>query len=546
MGSAVGTSGKRKAPPKLRPHQVEGVQWLRRQHPAWCGLLADSMGVGKTCQALAALQQSRLLPAVIVCPTSTTDSVWLNEVELWCPGLTATVVVGRAGDIEPADVYIIGVDLLWSRLDDLLALRPRLRAMVLDEAHYYKEATALRTHAARVLASQVEGRILLSGTPLVNHGADLQALHAIVLGLPPDEELPDGPPAFIRRYLQDVAPDVPPKRRVSLFCDLPPKYRKEYDQIEKRTGGDWLTAAGYGTHDEEEGDIAGSPLAGEALVRVGRLRRLVGEGKIDAAVRWIAHMVVRGEPVVVFAEFQNVIQAIARRLTRRRIGWVLVDGTVTRQYRRTAVDMFQAGNVPVFLGSQAAREGLTLHRARHLLMVERWWTSASEEQAEDRICRIGQTRETTCWYLHARHSYDERVHEIVSDKRGLVEDAVGIVSVESLGGANEEEMEKAHGSALPSSDHVHAVVFHDAARDQVNSWFRMHNYNPTKKIVRDDRVIIICRPRTDFMAESLREHEIAPGITIVSGRTPPRGARRVVRVKLGPGRGKIRGRRRGA
>jgi len=94
------------------------------------------------------------------------------------------------------------------------------------------------------------------------------------------------------------------------------------------------------------------------------------------------------------------------------------------------IEQFQSGEVPVFVGSKAAGTGVTLHRARHLLFVEYFWTSADLDQAEDRIRRIGQKYPTKMWYLHAPNTIDDRICRIIARKRGIMAKAVGIEHVE--------------------------------------------------------------------------------------------------------------------
>ena len=79
----------------------------------------------------------------------------------------------------------------------------------------------------------------------------------------------------------------------------------------------------------------------------------------------------------------------------------------------------------MFIGSKAAKEGITLTRARHLLFIERYFTSADEDQAEDRIRRIGQRHPTTIWHLHATGTIDDRMVEIIGSKRRIIRQAIG-------------------------------------------------------------------------------------------------------------------------
>ena len=97
--------------------------------------------------------------------------------------------------------------------------------------------------------------------------------------------------------------------------------------------------------------------------------------------------------------------------------------------RQRAVEDFQRNRIPVFIGSKAAKEGLTLTAARHLIFVERYWTAAEEEQAEDRIRRIGQTSPTKIWFLHVPQTVDDRISAIIDRKRRIVRQAIGSATI---------------------------------------------------------------------------------------------------------------------
>jgi SNF2 family DNA or RNA helicase len=158
-------------------------------------------------------------------------------------------------------------------------------------------------------------------------------------------------------------------------------------------------------------------LEAESLVKMGYLRRAVGIMKAPAAVRWVQNMHELGEAVVVFAEHQEVLHHVARALTRERTPFVMVEGRTSKSKRDRAIAAFQDGDIDVFLASQAAKEGITLHRARHLLFIERWWTPAAEDQAADRVHRLGQLGDVCIWMLRIRGTVDDRMAVINTKKR---------------------------------------------------------------------------------------------------------------------------------
>lgn len=402
------------------PFQAEDVDFFQRHN--YCAINANSPGTGKTIECLACIarEPARLLPAVIVCPASVGRN-WYREAKTWL-GPNIKVQVLRKTDAEihaEAQIIVLSWSLLPRFLTRILARRPRL--LIADEAHYGKNPESLRGRALAELSTRTPHVLALTGTPIVNTEEELWVLQAL---------FGTTSPPMTRRLLEEVAPHIPAKSRTSVSVQLSAAAAAEYKKAEKDFAS-WLEEK-FRPELGRSGAarMANRLLVTEALTKVGYLRRLLGEAKVAAAVHWIESMVRRGESVVVFAEHQKPIRSIEQALQARNIRYVTLEGTTTRKARQRAIDRFQAGRVPVFLGSKAAKEGITLTRARHLLFVEMFFTAADTEQAEDRIRRLGQTRETTIWYLHVEGTLDDRIDEIVNKKRRIVRDVLGAAPVE--------------------------------------------------------------------------------------------------------------------
>ncbi len=100
----------------------------------------------------------------------------------------------------------------------------------------------------------------------------------------------------------------------------------------------------------------------------------------------------------------------------------VVAGGVTAEARQQRVEAFQAGQLDVMLCSTvAAKEGITLTEADTVLFVEREWVPAWEEQAEDRVYRIGQDSDSVqAVYLTVAGTIDEKFNAVIEAKRGVV------------------------------------------------------------------------------------------------------------------------------
>lgn len=469
---------------------MAGVKLLWRH--GFRALLADAMGLGKTIQALWCLRRwpSRLRPALVICPNSVVLN-WKAEAQKWIPRIKIHVIHTSEGQILPPgrtpDLVIVGWDML--RLVEPDLRRAGFKTVIADECHYAKNPEAQRSQALARLCKVIPHRLLLSGTPVVNNADELRVLSRYITGT---NTCP-----IIRRLLEDVAKDIPAKRRVYVPVELPYRFQREYEMMMEEEGfGKWLKShLKLQLGDEIDADLRVQDLkSAEGLVKVGYLRRLVGEGKTHAVVKIATEAVNAGEPIVVFAEHQDVLDGISNGLRRARIKHARIDGSVGKKRRQAAVDDFQAGLVPVVIASKAAKEGVTLTRARHMIFAERWWTPADEEQAEDRIRRIGQRFETTIWYLTAQDTYDESIRDIVERKRAIVANTIGSHKIEeadfekvkdtfSRGQLSQTQMKAMRSGdvpGMPANRNVYALLF-DARKWRMGDaerWMQMKGYKP--------------------------------------------------------------------
>ena len=157
---------------ELRPFQRGGVAYVLAARRTF---LADEQGLGKTVQALAALEADGAFPAVVVCPASLKLN-WLREIEHWLPHRSVTVISGTGATPPAAEITVLNYEIVHAHRVRLALRRPL--ALVLDESHYVKNPRAKRTRAVRRLAEALPEdalRLALTGTPVMNHPDELIA-----------------------------------------------------------------------------------------------------------------------------------------------------------------------------------------------------------------------------------------------------------------------------------------------------------------------------------------------------------------------------------
>ena len=279
----------------LHPFQRAGVRYALERRRTF---IADEQGLGKTVQALAALERDDAFPAAVVCPASM-KLTWERETHIWLPNRTVAVLDGRtdgswAGDAEDADIVVLNYDILEAHLAKLAGRG--LRALILDESHYVKNPRARRTKAALELAERLPTDALrfgLTGTPILNRPEELVAQLRILGRLQDfgsgarltrrfraagsDDRLHWNLRAncYVRRTKKQVLPQLPSKRQDTIPVAL--LNEQEYRLAEQDVIS-WLQTLPLDMR-AIDAKVAAA-LRAEQLVRLNNLRQLAARGKL--------------------------------------------------------------------------------------------------------------------------------------------------------------------------------------------------------------------------------------------------------------------------
>ena len=418
---------------ELHPFQRAGVRYALERRRTF---IADEQGLGKTVQALAALEVDGAFPAVVVCPASM-KLMWEREANTWLPERSVALLSGRQGkwssEAREAEILVLNYDILDAHYERLAARAPR--ALVLDESHYVKNQRARRTKAAQELAGLLPPgalRLALTGTPVLNRPEELVAQLRVLGRLKEfgsgahlarrfrnagsDDRLHWNLRAhcYMRRTKKQVLPQLPAKRHDTVPVLL--SNEAEYRLAEKDVVA-WLQTLPLDLR-TIDAKVAAA-LQAEQLVRLNQLRQLAAAGKMPTALAWIADFLESGEPLVVFADHV----AIQKELVTRFPGSVHILGSDSQQKRQDAVDAFQREEGPqlIVCSMRAASQGITLTRASNVAFLELDWTPARHDQAEDRLHRIGQASAVTAWYLLAPETIDETMATLLERKRTVID-----------------------------------------------------------------------------------------------------------------------------
>lgn len=421
----------------LYPFQYVGVQFA--QLSGGRCLIGDDMGIGKTIQAIAhiGLNQDKL-PALIIVPASVKYN-WLKECGAWLPDMTSIVLEGRSGVIPNADIVICNYDIVVGRQPALMDYG--FNIVVCDESHYLKNSKAKRTQATLEIAKQSESVVCLSGTAITNRPNEFFTTLNLLRpnefpsffdygirycageqtrfgwdfnGASNTDELHNRTRDFcIRRLKKEVLTELPDKIRTIHTVEPSSKEIKRYNELHRA----WM---------EEYNSLETLP-AGFVLNMLTALRHECGLIKVPSAVQYIKeYREITGKQLVVFAHHTDVLRDTANLLRQDkdhkwRIGGIT--GDMPAEKRQQNVEAFQNGQLDVILCSTvAAKEGITLTNADTVLFIEREWTPAWEEQAEDRVNRIGQESQSVqAVFLSVANTIDEKFNHVVENKRAVIQ-----------------------------------------------------------------------------------------------------------------------------
>jgi SNF2 family DNA or RNA helicase len=400
----------------LRGYQAFGARFALVQERV---ILGDEMGLGKTMQSLAAMCHLAAKGAthfLVVCPASVVVN-WTREIERHTL-LEARRMHGPGEKREAAQqewmarggVTITTFEALRTMPEDLDV---SVAMMVVDEAHYVKNPNALRTQAVSEWAARSRRVLFLTGTPMENKVREFRVL---VGHLRPevaenldiaDEEL-DGTkfreavaPVYLRRNQEDVLSELPPRLETQEWVALEGPTLRAYRKAVLAGNFMAMRRAAF-----DPGTVKGSP----------KLRRLV---------EIVSEAADGGRKIVVFSYFRDVLETVTQVLGSERDGvqGVHVVGPLTGDIpptgRQAMVDEFTAAKGPAVLVSQiqAGGVGLNIQAASVIIIAEPQLTPSIEEQAIARAHRMGQVRRVDVHRLLCGDSVDQRVLELLADKR---------------------------------------------------------------------------------------------------------------------------------
>ncbi|HQX48537.1 MAG TPA: SNF2-related protein [Planctomycetaceae bacterium] len=444
---------------ELRDYQKDGLSWLHFLNDFRLGgCLADDMGLGKTIQVLSLLEARRTRrlksgetrrPSLVVVPKSLIFN-WSNEATRFTPKLKIVNYTGlqrRDHDLADVDIILTTYGTLRKDIVDLQATQ--FDYIVLDEAQAIKNSGSQAAKACRLL--KADHRLAMTGTPVENHLGELWSLFEFLnpgmLGassafqkLTAASNNEDDKaaalntlskalrPFMLRRTKQQVLTELPGKTEQTLYCEMPPKQRKLYNELR-----DYYRVQ-LSSKIKELGLKRSKIHVLEALLRLRQAachqglidskRQNEDSAKLDTLLEQLTQIAEDGHKALVFSQFTSLLAIVKKKLDKVGIRYEYLDGKSNK--RQEIVSRFQTDEkCPLFLISlKAGGHGLNLTAADYVFILDPWWNPAVEAQAVDRAHRIGQDRHVFAYRLICKDTVEERILEMQKDKQQLAESII--------------------------------------------------------------------------------------------------------------------------
>ena len=441
-----------------RSYQVEGVNWMERlRHMHLNGVLADDMGLGKTLQAIIALTQMHeknpKARSLVICPTSLVYN-WKEEFTKFNPKLKVLPVDGTPtqrkkllSDINEYDVVITSYSLLQKDIEIYRTIS--FAYTILDEAQHIKNRFTRNAKSVKMI--QAAHRLILTGTPIENSLDEMWSLFDFLMpgllstydrfiekyirptltgkkgSLDPLRRKVS--PFILRRMKADVVKELPPVSEIIYHCHLTEgqrelyrsyaeSAREELSQLVKKEGFERCQIHVLATLTRLKQICCHPAIFAKEKAEFG------DSAKYDMLMELLHNLMEGKHKTVIFSQYTRMLAIVREDLERQGIPFQYLDGS--SKNRVQIVKTFNEDpDIPFFLVSlKAGGTGLNLVGADTVIHYDLWWNPAIQEQATDRVHRIGQTRSVSSYKLVTLNTIEEKIVELHNRKRKLVEQVV--------------------------------------------------------------------------------------------------------------------------
>lgn len=398
----------------LLPYQSDAVDWCVA-HENVCAILAYDMGLGKTVIACS-LIVAKPVQTLVMLPTSLIYQ-WKNELEQHTSGLNIAIYHGSNRKYKSsreaaqnADVILTTSAIIANDIKNSTFLFKKAKRWIIDEAHKLRNSKSKTYTHLSLYAPSVENKVFLTGTPICNSPDDLISL-VCLSNLPFYNDLQQWKgicsPAKCR-MLEGIIDKILLRRtKAQTISHILPSI--SFQTIELQVESD------------RQKDTYNQFIDDELMLRkILRMRQSVNNHiefidedaeisevsvKLQAVLK-IIESIPKGEKIIIVSYFNKLLQDLQGLLVTANTK--MYHGGLTLSERNDVIFQFKNdSNASILLMNlRAGGCGLNLVQANHLILMEPYWNDAEEQQAINRVYRIGQTRPVSIYKLFVKDSIE--------------------------------------------------------------------------------------------------------------------------------------------
>ena len=233
-------------------------------------------------------------------------------------------------------------------------------------------------------------------------------------------------PFILRRKKKDVLIELPDKQVQIAYCKLTPIQEKIYLQVLQNVRQDMKNREGDGNFLHI---LAALTKLRQVCDHPALLNKEIKDlfdisGKIELLQEIIIDAIESGRKLLIFSQFVRMLQIMKKLMIKLQIPFEYMDGQ-TKQRQKSIDNFNNNNNIKVFLVSlKTGGFGLNLTAADTVILIDPWWNPMGEEQAIDRVHRIGQTKKVLVYKIITKGTIEEKIITLQQNKREIFENII--------------------------------------------------------------------------------------------------------------------------
>ena len=421
-------------------HQKDAIEKLLKNNRF---ILADDMGLGKTTSVVISALETEVKKILVICPASLKIN-WMREFQLYTDR-EIFICEGKKYSTE-SDIVIMNYDIVKNFYDTKSPetspiIQSNFDLIVIDEAHYISNTTAIRTKLINSFAKKSKRLWLLSGTPMTSRPINYFNLLSLI-----DSPVAQNWMAYVIRYcegyqfrvggnkkvwntngasnleeLRDRTSRQVLRRLKTEVLDLPEKIiNPVYLRLKSREYED-LMGDYYNWYESKDESTRSLTVQ---FTKIMKVRQVIANEKVESTIEIAENILEQGKKVIIFTNFTEVLQRIHSHFGKKS---VYLDGSCSKTSRQHAIDEFQNNDkIKIFVGNlKAAGAGITLTASEVVIMNDLSFVPSDHAQAEDRAYRYGQKNNVLVYYPIFENTIEGIVYDILSHKKNIIDVVMG-------------------------------------------------------------------------------------------------------------------------